>query len=195
MRRLPASLLLALITLAAVPARAEPVAGRVIDRVVAVVGPTPLLLSEVRARAAPVLIALDAQKLAPDARAKAEKDLVDDLLQLMIDAELVAQAATRARIEATPAEVDGALELLAKQNNLTVPRLLVEAQKQGLTEALYREELGRQIREAKMLRTRPLPRGVKITELDAHAQLDVLERMRKAWLAELRRGTYVELRL
>jgi parvulin-like peptidyl-prolyl isomerase len=186
------TLVASLASLASRPARADPV---VIDRVVAVVGPTPLLLSEVRARAAPSLVALDKQSLPPAARAKAEKDLVNELLQHLIDAELVTQAAERARVVATPVEIDRALALIATQNGLSPPKLLEEVQKQGLTEALYREELARQIREAKMLRSRPVPPGVKAADLDEHAHFELLERMRKEWLAELRRGTYVELRL
>lgn len=178
-------------SLAAAPARAEPV---VIDRIIAVVGPTPLLLSELRARAAPTLASLDKANLAPDERAKAERNLVNELVQRMIDAELVAQAADRARVDATSAEIDQGLMRVAAQNRITVPQLMTEVAKAGLTVRLYREEMSRQIREAKMLRQRPLPKGVKLAELDDRKQIEVLERMRKAWLAELRRATYVELR-
>jgi peptidyl-prolyl cis-trans isomerase SurA len=178
------------LALIAAPARAEPV---VIDRVVAVVGPKPLLLSELRARAAPMIAKLHASSPAPGA--KAERDLVNEVLQRMVDAELVAQAAERAQIEATSIEIDAALTRVAAVNRMGVREILAEAQKQGFTERLYREELGRQLREAKMLRLLPVPRGVKLAELDDRRQSEVLEQMRKTWLAELRRATYVELRL
>ena len=165
-----------------------------IDRVVAVVGATPVLLSELRDRAAPFLLKLDAQKLAPEARAKAEKELAGDLLQHMIDGVLVAQAAARVHVVVTEAEIDQALGLVAKDNQLTVPQLLLEAQKLGMTEAHYRDEIARQILVAKMVRLRPIPRSVDVAKLDERAHLALLDRLGKEWLAELRRDTYVELR-
>ena len=181
---------LAVIATLAAPARAEPV---VIDRVVAVVGARPLLLSELRARAAPMIALL--HTLSPAPGAKVERDLVNDVLQKMVDAELVAQAAERARIEATSVEIDAALARVAAVNRMGVREILAEAQKQGFTERLYREELARQLREAKMLRLLPVPRGVNLAELDDRRQSEVLEQMRRTWLTELRRATYVELRL
>ncbi len=179
--------------LAAAPARAEPV---VVDRIVAVVGPRPLLLSELRARAAPLVAKLDPQPpLSPAARAKAERALVDEVLQHLIDAELVAQAAVRAGVEVTSAEIDAGLSRVAAQNRMSVREVLVLAEKQGFSEALYREEIARQIREVKMLRFRPIPAGEKVEGLDDRGRLEVLERVRRTWLAELRRATYVEIRL
>jgi parvulin-like peptidyl-prolyl isomerase len=179
------------LAIAATPARAEPVT---IDRIVAVVGDRPLLLSELRARAAPLLPKLDEKKLTGAAREKAERDLASDLLQRMIDAELVAQAADRAQIQASAAEVDEAVARIAAQNKLSVPDLYASASKIGMTPAAYRKEIAAQIREAKLLRMRPLPRGVKLGILNERAQTEVLERVRKDWMLELRRTTYVELR-
>jgi len=73
---------------------------------------------------------------------------------------------------------------------VSVQELLVEARQQGFDERLYRDEIGRQICEVKMLRLRPLPAG-----LDERQHLEALERLRRTWLAELRRATYVEIRL
>jgi peptidyl-prolyl cis-trans isomerase SurA len=190
---LAAGLLLAA-SLAAPTARGDTPKPVVVDRVIAVVGPRPLLLSELRARAAPFLGQIDKANLSPEARAKAERDLATEIVESMVDAELVAQAAARAHVEAPADEIEAALVNIAKQNQMSVPALLEEARKQGLTEAFYREEIGRQLREAKMLRTRPFPRGVKLAELDDHRRMEVIEKMRKDWLAELRRAAHVEIR-
>ncbi len=106
----------------------------------------------------------------------------------------MAQAAARAHVVVTVAEIDQALGLVAKDNQLTVPQLLLEAQKQGMTEAGYRAEVARQILEAKMVRLRPIPRSVDVAKLDERAHVALLDRLRKEWIAELRHVTYVELR-
>jgi peptidyl-prolyl cis-trans isomerase SurA len=179
------------LAITATPALAEPVT---IDRIVAVVGDRPLLLSELRARAAPLLPKLDEKKLTGEAREKAERDLASEILQRMIDAELVAQAADRAQIHASATEVDEAIARIAAQNKVSVPELLASVSKAGIVPAAYRRQIGAQIREAKLLRMRPLPRGVKLSELDERKQTEVLERVRREWMLELRRTTYVELR-
>ena len=190
---LGAGLLLAL-SLAAPAARGDTPKPVVVDRVVAVVGARPLLLSELRARAALSLPALDKANLSPEARVKAERELAREVLEVMVDAELVAQAAARAKIDAPPAEIAAALANIAAASKISVPALLDEAREQGLTEAVYREEIGRQILEAKQLGTRPVPGGVKLADLDPRRRMEVLERMRKDWLAELRRAAHVEIR-
>lgn len=189
-----ASLAVARETAAEAPPPAPPSRPVVVDKVVAVVGARALLLSELRARAAPSLASLDKAELTPERRLKAERDVVNEVLQRLIDNELVAQAADRARIGVTAEEIDRAVGLVAAQHKVSVPALLNEVASHGVTTAFYREELGRQIREAKMLRLRPLPKGVKLADVDERKQTALLEQVRKEWLAELRRATYVEIR-
>lgn len=178
-------------SLAAIPAHAEPV---VVDRVIAVVGEAPLLLSDLRARLVPLLASLDQQKLSAEDRQKAERKIAGDQIQRMIDVELVAQAAARVHVDAMQAEIDEAISRVAAQGKMSVPDLYAAAAKMGMNNAAYRKEIGAQLREAKMLRLRPLPKGIKLSDLDEKKQVQVLDHMRREWLLEMRLSTYVELR-
>jgi hypothetical protein len=119
----------------------------VIDRIIAVVGDTPLRLSDLRARLVPVLTARDQPKLSAEDRQKAERRLAGAQIQRMIDAELVAQAAARAQVDATQAEIDEALARVAAQNKISVPELFTSAAKMGMIPSAYRKEIAGQLRD------------------------------------------------
>ena len=89
-----AALALASSVLAAAP-RADAV---VVERIVAVIGDKPILLSELRARARPFLLQIVATVPAGAQQAAAQSQVLKDLLEKMVDEELEAQAAARASI-------------------------------------------------------------------------------------------------
>jgi peptidyl-prolyl cis-trans isomerase SurA len=60
----------------------------------------------------------------------------------------------RANITVSAEEIQAALERVAKQNDVTVEQLFEEAQKNGLGVAEYRQEIRRQLLDAKMLNLR-----------------------------------------
>ena len=94
-----------------------------IERIVAVVGEQPILLSELRARAKPFLLQIQ-QKVPPGAQqAAAESQLFKDLIQKVVDDELVAQAADKAKISVTSEELQNALRNLAQNEGVTVSEL------------------------------------------------------------------------
>src|SRR5579864_2859209 len=100
-----------LLVAAALAAAAAAVAPRpagavVVERVVAVIGDRPILLSELRTRAKPFLVEI-AKKMPPGPQqAAAESQIFKELLEKMIDDELEGQAADKAHVTVTSDEID-----------------------------------------------------------------------------------------
>lgn len=160
----------------------------VVERIVAVVGEQALLLSELRERAKPFLLQLGQQAEDEAHRAAATSQLYARLLQRMIEDELEQKAANRANLTVTATELDDALMRIAQQNKVTVARVIEEATKSGLTEQSYRQELRRQLLEAKLLNLRIQGR-LRVSDEDvraAYQKLVVDERkqlgFRAAWI-------------
>lgn len=168
LRNLVAPALLA----AAAFAAAAPAHAVVVERVVAVVGDRPILLSDLRTRARPFLLQIAAKVPPGPQQAAAESQVMKELIQKMVDEELESQAAERAHVNVTSEEVDNALRNIAQVQNLAVPDLVREAARQsGLTEQDYRDEIRRQILEGKMLQLRVKGR-VRLTEEDVRGMYD-----------------------
>jgi peptidyl-prolyl cis-trans isomerase SurA len=171
--RAPARLSLVAATLfAALVARPSPAHAVIVERVVAVVGDRPILLSELRSRAKPFLLQVQA-KVPPGAQqAAAESQVLKELIQKVIDEELETQAADKAKITVTMEELDTAIRNVAQSQNMTMVELIREARmRSGMTEQEYREEIRRQILEGKMLQLRVKGR-VRITEEDVKAMFE-----------------------
>lgn len=140
------SVALALPLLLAVPARAT-----IVERVVAVVGEHPILLSEVRSRAKPFEAQLGG---APADRAAQRSQLFEQMLDRMIDEELLRRAASQAKVTVTDAEIDAAIERVARSNDVSVEDLLAEVERSGVNVVQYRRELRSQLLDAKVMNTR-----------------------------------------
>jgi len=150
----------------------RPAEAIVVERIVAVVGDEPILLSELRARAKPFLLQVQARVRPGAEQAAAESQIFKDLLEKMIDERLEAQAAVRAGISVTPDEVENAFRNIAAAQGITTVELFKEARtRSGLTEQEYRDEIRRQIIEGKMLQLRVKGR-VRITEEDVKTTFD-----------------------
>ncbi|MRG92039.1 peptidylprolyl isomerase [Polyangium spumosum] len=150
----------------------QPAEAIVVERIVAVVGDDPILLSELRARAKPFLLQVQ-QRVRPGAeQAAAESQVFKDTLEVMIDQKLETQAAERAGVTVTPEEVENAFRNIAAAQGLTTAELFREAKaRSALTEQEYRDEIRRQILEGKMLQLRVKGR-VRITEDDVKAMYE-----------------------
>jgi len=137
----------------------------VIERIVATVGERAILLSDLKRRAEPFM--LQVQQTAPVGaqRNAAISQVYKAVLQKVVDEELMEKAAAHARVTISAVEVDEALKRVASQNKLTVEQVLSEAERAGLVESRYREELRRQLLEAKLLNVR-LQGRIRITEED-----------------------------
>lgn len=140
----------------------------VVERVVAVVGEQAVLLSELKDRARPFVLRVEQQSPDGAQRAAATSQLYGQLVQRLVEEELEQKAANRANVTVTAREIDDALGRIATQNNVTVARVVEEAVKSGLTEPAYRQELRRQLLEAKLLNLRIQGR-LRVTEDDVRA--------------------------
>jgi peptidyl-prolyl cis-trans isomerase SurA len=185
MRALHRQALAALAAASVLACAAPPARAAVVERVVAVIGDRPILLSELRKRAKPFLLQIAARLPPGPQQAAAESQVYKELIEKMIDDELEAQAAERSKINVTSDEIDAALHNISVGQNLTVPQLMQSAARSGLTEQDYREELRRQILEGKMLQLRVKGR-VRLTEEDVKVMFDRTlkeERKRREYVA------------
>jgi peptidyl-prolyl cis-trans isomerase SurA len=112
-----------------------------------------------------------------------EGNMYKELLGKLVDELVVSIAADKLNVSVTTGEVDDAIKLKAADLKISVGELLVEAAKQGLTEADYREEVRRELLFGKMLETRVRSR-VRPTEDDAreyYKKLQVQERRQQTF--------------
>ncbi|HEY6079933.1 MAG TPA: peptidylprolyl isomerase [Polyangiaceae bacterium] len=150
----------------------------VVERIVATVGERAILLSDLRRRSEPFMMQVQQTVPAGAQRNAAISQVYKAVLQKIVDEELMEKAATVAKVSITPMEIDEALKRVAQQNKLTVEQVVSEAERAGLSESKYREELRRQLLEAKLLNVR-LQGRIRITEEDlrsAFRKLEVEER-------------------
>jgi len=145
----------------------------IIERIVAVVGERPILLSELRQRARPHLFRIHQSTPDPSQQAAQESGLFRDLLNRMIDERLEETAADKAHLTVTPEEVDNGIRQVAQQAKLAPKDLIAEAKRQGLSEQDYRDEIRRQVLEGKLIQLRVRGR-VRVTDQDARAAYDHL---------------------
>jgi peptidyl-prolyl cis-trans isomerase SurA len=126
----------------------------IVERVVAVVGDRAILLSELLVRARPFQMQVYGTVPEGASRNAALSQLYKQLLERLVDEELQGREAARANITVTAEEIQSALERVARQNDVSVEQLFEEAQKNGLGVAEYRQEIRRQLLDAKMLNLR-----------------------------------------
>jgi peptidyl-prolyl cis-trans isomerase SurA len=168
MKRSLAKGLFATVALALACSFARPANAVIVERIVAVVGDRPILLSDLRQRARPFINRIAAQAQNPAQQAAQESEMYRELLGRLIDDRLEEQAADKARLVITPDEVDNAIRNVAAQAKRTVPELIDEVRRQGISEQDYRDEIRRQLIEGKLVQLRVRGR-VRVTEQDARA--------------------------
>lgn len=195
----------------------------VVDRVAAVVGEAPILLSTLRRRARPFIRTMEASITDEGERMIARARVRRDLLGKLVEEQLIAQAAAKAQVEVERSELERALDSVAKQNNMTRTQLFAQVERSaGMTAADYRAELERQVLEYKMLQLVLQQHSSIIREEQLRALYDKLKaagqealppfrearellttrlrqqqlaEIRRKWLEGLRQQTYVEVRL
>lgn len=147
-----------------------------IDRVVAVVGNTVILASELDTRMGP--IKAEASSIAdPTERARRIAKLEGQVLEELIGDELVAQAAIAAGIEVDNAEVSAAYDNVKQDNNLTDDQFVAALAEQGMTPAAYRQLL-----RSQLLRIRAVQQFVrpKVTVTDDDVKAAYAQRIRRS---------------
>lgn len=129
--------------LAAAPSPAE----ELVEGIAAQVGPDIVLMSEVLQLAAPV------ERVARTQGAGDEdiERLRGEMLERLIERRLLEQVVKRAELEASDAEVDAAVEAIAKENGLSIDQLRQSVESGGLSFASYRERIRGEIQRAKVL--------------------------------------------
>jgi len=152
----------------------------IVERIVAIVGQRAILLTDIRDRALPILVRI--YSTVPEAqRAAALSQVYTAIVQRMVDEELEELAAKNAGIAISSTEVDEALARVSTQNGMSVGQILSEARRSGLTVTAYRDELRRQLLQAKMTQLR-LTGRIRVTETDlqaAYKRLKSQERMQQ----------------
>ncbi len=193
-----------------------------VDRIVAVVGNTPILLSALRFRAQPFITAMERQVTDETQRMIGESKLYRQVLERLVDEQLIARRAALAELKVESIEIDQAIDNVAKQNGIGRPALMREIERSGMTEAFYRAEIGRQILEGRLLMQRWTSSPLMITDEQLRTLYDQLkeqdpdsvpsfeaarpqltEQLRLKWfeeekqrmLVQLRSETHIEVRL
>jgi peptidyl-prolyl cis-trans isomerase SurA len=165
---------------------APPARAAVVERIVAVVGDQAILLSDLRERARPFLVRIYDQVPPGAQRNAAISQVYRGLLDRMIEEELQRRAASEAQLAVTAEEVDQALDRIAAQNGLRREQIIAEATRTGMNERQYRDEVRRQVLEAKLLNLR-LQGRIRVTEQDlrrTYQELVLQERAKLAYRAQ-----------
>jgi peptidyl-prolyl cis-trans isomerase SurA len=187
MRKFGAKIALAACLAGATLASAKSARAVIVERIVAVIGDRPILLSELRRREHPFLFRIIATSQNQAQVAAAKSEMEKQLLDRMIEERLVENAADKAHLSVTAEEIDGALRNVANSAHITVPQLIEEAEKQGLSEIDYREELQRQVLKGKLEQLRVRGR-VRVTDQDARTAY-------QRFVGELEKENPIELRI
>ena len=180
--------LVGLVLLSAAAARAT-----IVERVVAVIGERPVLWTELLHRATAGRFQIRTQTADPNVVSVQEQEMYKELLNRMIDDRLEEQQADKAHLNVAPEEIDRGISNIANQaqaqqgHTVTVPEVLAEVRRRGLSEQDFREEIRRQILEGKLIELRVRPR-VRVTEQDGRASY-------QHWLREVSEQEPVEVRI
>jgi peptidyl-prolyl cis-trans isomerase SurA len=193
-----------------------------VDRIVAVVGKTPILLSTLRRRARPFLTTMKQQVTDETQRLIGESKLYRQVLERLVDEQLIGRQAAMAELEVQPVDVEKALDNVAQQNGLSRKALMKEVERSGMTASSYREEISRQILEGKLLMQRLSSSPFMITDeqlrtlydqqkaqdpdsvpsfeearpqLTQQVRLKWFEAEKQRMVAQLRSETHIEVRL
>lgn len=132
------------LTMAAVLAAATPaVAGRAVDRVVAIVNGDAILWSDMQTAR---------RELEKDNQLAARDETLSDeeLLQRLIDDKLANQQADQLKIEVTDKEIDTAIDDVLRQYSLDLDGLKARLKEQGVEFSDYRKKIGEQIKRVKL---------------------------------------------
>lgn len=163
----------------------RPAGAVIVERIIAVVGERPILLSELRHRAKPELLMMYMTAQNPAQASVEETKVYRRVLDHMIDEQLVEQAAQKAHLAVNVDDIDKAIAKKGDELHVTPKELVAEAIREGLSEQDYRDEIRRQILEGKLVQLRVAGR-VRVSESDARA-------VYQKWLKEFQAQEPIEL--
>lgn len=143
--------------------------GEVIERLVAVVNGEPLLLSELRGRAAPFLARV--MKAPEMQRMQLMQQLYGELLTQLIDERLLEQEARKLSISVLSSDIDRAIENVQRQNNLKSADFWEAVSAQGFTPEHYKGDVRRQLLRLKVINQKVRSR-INVTEDDVRRKYE-----------------------
>jgi parvulin-like peptidyl-prolyl isomerase len=112
------------------------------------------------------------------------------IIEALVDSALLVAEADRRQLSVERAEIDEALNEIAKSNNVTVAQIFAEAAKHGFDEPTYRAEIRNQMLDIRVT-------GAYVADTVARGgapPADGLDGARKRLLLELRASAFVEVR-
>lgn len=143
----------------------------IVDRIAAVVNGRIILLSEVEEAAGPGLP--PSHETGP--AAKRRQALLERAVDELVSEELVAEVAKEQGLEPAPAEIDGAIENVMRENRIDKKGLEAALAQQGMTMETYREMLAKQLTRMKVAEVKVRPR-VNVTEDDVRRRYNEMTR-------------------
>jgi parvulin-like peptidyl-prolyl isomerase len=174
---MPVPLRAAVALVAGVAAGAAPItvtpaahAGRLVDRVVAIVDEAVILESELDRRVQQLSAGLDGIA-DPRERERRRARLPAESLDAMIDEELLLQAAVEAGLEVSAKEIDAGVDMVRADSGLAPAELERTLRAQGYPMAALRADIRRQILRSRAINVMVRPR-VTITDDDVRAEYD-----------------------
>lgn len=139
--------LAAVIALAMATARPAHAAEELIDGIAAQVGSDVVLISEVTRVTGP----MEDKMVQAGATQKDVAMIRTDMLERLIERRLVEQVVRRMELEASDAEVDGAIGAIAQENGLTMDQLRESLDSHAVDWEEYREKIRGEIQRSKIL--------------------------------------------
>ncbi len=133
-------------------------AGKVVDRVAAVVNDEVIVLSEVYALGGDFI-----EDSVTTGGASARREAEHAVLERLIERALIDQQITELKLDVTEQDIDRAIDDLARRNGLDRDGLRRELERQGMTWDGYRDELRAQLRDMKFQQSVLRPR-ITITD-------------------------------
>ncbi len=141
-------------------------AGRLIDRVIAVVNQEAITQSELRARVALIEKQIEERRQVSPGAEVLERQVLE---QLIVD-RLQLQYAKEAGVRPTEPEIDRALADIAQRNNVSLQGMRAQLAERGLSFSGYREQIASEITT------------VRLRDREARAKVTVSEAEIDAWL-------------
>lgn len=155
--------LVALLSLCALPARAE-----LVDRVAAVVNKDIITLSEVEARAAPELSRARSEQ-DPKRRGAMRDEALKNALQALIGERLLELQVKELAIDVSDNEIDLSLEDVKKQNNIDTEQFERLLAGEGYSLASYRQFMKKHLARLKLINLK-VRQKVKVSDEDLKAE-------------------------
>jgi peptidyl-prolyl cis-trans isomerase SurA len=121
-----------------------------LEGVAAVVDDDVILISEVDAKAQPLIQQLTVKNAGP-LPPEVKHEIRSQAMESLIASRLILNMAERMGLEASPEEIDEAVEGIARQEGLQVEEIYAAAGQQGLDRSQYREQLAEQITRMKVI--------------------------------------------